>query len=96
MRRALVCAIAAAAAMPAAGEAQPVSGFYIHGAIGGNFPLGAVTAPGPRAGESTPLPDQRVARPAPAGSGSFGYGLGNGLRFEVEGRGNGLRLPKGP
>lgn len=71
-------------AMPVAAMAQPVSGLYVAGGIGGNYLMDT---------------NAKVTSPALNGSGkitnkgglvgvaSVGYGLGNGLRIELEGNG---------
>ena len=102
MRSAAACLLIASAlaAVPAAASAQPVSGFYVSGALGPMFqhnrsvasPAGPDLAPAP-----VPV-DPSASNPAAGGRGSIGYGLGNGLRFELEGSGSAgrLLLPRGP
>jgi hypothetical protein len=98
MRR-LVLAVLGAAALacaPAPSRAQPVNGFYVGGGLGAAFLHNGHMA----------LHDGSDAAPVPgdppeggvgmAGHGSFGYGLGNGMRFELEGSGARVNLPKGP
>jgi hypothetical protein len=86
-------------ALPAAAAAQPVSGFYVGGALGGTWTHGPSTKFSPPPGFTpAPVPAPSTSTSAPIGQGSAGYGLGNGLRFELEGSGaaNRLRLPQGP
>lgn len=102
MRSATGCLLIAAAlaGMPAVARAQPVSGFYVGGALGPVFQHGrSVTSPAQT--EFAPAPsavDPSSSNPAAAGRGSMGFGLSNGLRFEFEGGGSAgrLRLPQGP
>jgi len=95
-RRALVAATILA--MPVAASAQPVTGIYLGGAVGPDFPLNQniknlTVGNGALGGLSTS--GQMKFGTGFAGEGSLGYGFGNGLRAEVEGlylntRGKGL------
>lgn len=72
-----------AAAAPLA--AQPVSGLYVAGSVGMNFPRSqSITAE-----SAAPKPAQTDAAPLPnigaTTMGGVGYGFGNGWRMEVEG-----------
>ena len=102
MRSATACLLIAAAltGMPAVAPAQPVSGFYVSGALGPIFQHNrSVTSPAELEFAPAPVPvDPSSSNPATGARGSIGYGLGNGLRFELEGSGSAsrLRLPQGP
>lgn len=101
MHRATLTLAAAAAlcAGPATARAQPVSGFYMSGAVGGSFPHSrAVTSSAEPRFAPAPAPVPAAPAPGAAGQGSVGFGFGNGLRLETEGFGSTsrLRLPQGP
>jgi OmpA-OmpF porin, OOP family len=64
-------------ALPLAANAQPITGLYVGGAVGGNFLTEHVASGG--------VGGDLVSRIGPAAAISLGYGLGNGLRAEVEG-----------
>jgi OmpA-OmpF porin, OOP family len=90
--------IGALVAAPALAWSQPVTGFYVSGALGMAFPHSpSVTTHSEPELAPTPVQPDPSSSTSLAGHGSVGYGLGNGLRFEVEGNGtNGLRLPHWP
>ena len=71
--------------VPAFVAAQPVSGLYVAGAAGMNFPRSQTITtetglPKPAQIEASPLPNLGAV-----GVGGVGYGFGNGWRMEVEG-----------
>ena len=91
-------AAAAIAGVPMPGRAQPVNGFYVGGALGGTFLQngGGSFRQERSATTPAPIPADPGSAAGFAGHGSFGYGVGNGMRFEVEGSGARLNLPRGP
>ena len=81
LRSALLAA--AFLAMPAAVQAQPVTGMYVGLGAGLNFLQDEFTQPSKALG--TPKGKAVFSNPGLASDMSIGYGLGNGLRFEIEG-----------
>jgi len=87
-------------ALPAAVQAQPVSGVYIGGGVGWNG-LGNLNAKNlsiPVAGIDTPVAGSKFKQSSGfVGLASVGYGFGNGLRAELEGnyRNNHSRVESG-
>lgn len=71
-------------AMPLAAAAQPVTGPYVSGAIGGIFPQNSRITPG--APSIDGAGHLRLDRNwGIDGEAAIGYGMGNGFRFEIEG-----------
>ena len=83
LRKALLAATILA--LPVAAKAQPVTGLYVAGGIGGNYLMdttGKLTA------NSAGLGSGKLrSKGGFVGVGSVGYGLGNGLRVELEANG---------
>ena len=69
-------------ALPVAAQAQPVTGLYVAGGIGGNYLMDTKT----KLNGTTDVGKLRN-KGGFVGVGSVGYGLGNGLRIELEGNG---------
>jgi len=75
-------------ALPVAAQAQPISGLYVAGGIGGNYLLdtnATVNGKGFNSGVGSGKISNNNG--GVAGNVSVGYGLGNGLRLELEGNG---------
>lgn len=87
LRKALLAATVLALpvmALPAIAQAQPVTGLYVAGGIGGNYLMDTKTKFQPATGTSTINPGKYRSNGGPVGVASVGYGLGNGLRIELE------------
>jgi outer membrane protein OmpA-like peptidoglycan-associated protein len=89
-------------ALPAAVQAQPVSGIYIGGGLGwnglSNLNAKNLTIPTPTGGIDTPVSGAKYKQSSGfVGLGSIGYGFGNGLRAELEGnyRNNNAHIESG-
>jgi len=75
-------------ALPVAAKAQPISGLYVAGGLGGNYLLdtnASVNGKGFNTGRGSGKITNNNG--GVAGDVSVGYGLGNGLRLELEGNG---------
>ncbi len=86
LRAATVLASFSGLAFTGTASAQPVSGFYVGGAGGGNFLQQETVSSRSTFGSSNSFSTVRVPFDAGyVGLASVGYGLGNGLRLELEG-----------
>ena len=86
LRNALLAATVLAVpvlAVPAVAQAQPVTGLYVAGGIGGNYLMDTKT----RFSNTDLAPGKLRNKGGFVGLASIGYGLGNGLRIELEGNG---------
>lgn len=68
-------------ALPVAAKAQPVTGLYIAGGIGGNYLMETNTKLSTKLGTGSGKVQNKGGL---VGVASIGWGLGNGLRFELE------------
>jgi outer membrane protein OmpA-like peptidoglycan-associated protein len=80
LRKALLAATILA--LPVAAKAQPVTGLYVAGGVGGDYLMDTKT----KLNGTTDIGKLR-SKGGFVGVGSVGYGLGNGLRVELEGNG---------
>ena len=75
-------------ALPVAAQAQPISGLYVAGGLGGNYLLDTNTSVNGK-GFNSGVGSGKISNNngGVAGEFSVGYGLGNGLRLELEANG---------
>jgi outer membrane protein OmpA-like peptidoglycan-associated protein len=83
-------------ALPVAAQAQPVTGLYVAGGLGGDYLMDAKTRLSSNPSFVNAVGKLR-SRGGFVGVGSVGYGLGNGLRIELEanGRSNHVNVKNG-
>lgn len=83
-------------ALPVAAQAQPVTGLYVAGGVGGNYLMDTKTRLNGTSNSVGSVGKLR-SKGGFVGVASVGYGLGNGLRIELEanGRSNHLNVKSG-